>query len=165
MGSEICIVCIRDPISFIIYFTPRQVPRLTTSFISELSIFFFSYFSFIFSSATKIYFLSLHEPHRRRDADQGRAPDLERADRVRHGLRTLQVPLDLRFGERALIDDAHGAGGGPGDGLDAHGHEPNAECGMRNAECKCKVEPRHDLPLKFRTPHSALRILVIPLFP
>src|SRR6266581_6316447 len=29
---------------------------------------------------------------------------------------------------------------------------------MRNAECKCKVERRHDPPLKFRIPHSALCI-------
>src|SRR3989442_4361735 len=36
-------------------------------------------------------------------------------------------------------------------------HE-NAECGMRSAECKCKVGPRHDPPLKFRIPHSTLRI-------
>src|SRR2546422_2625627 len=36
-------------------------------------------------------------------------------------------------------------------------HE-NAECGMRSAECKCKVGPRDDPPLKFRIPHSTLRI-------
>src|SRR2546428_12590556 len=31
----------------------------------------------------------------------------------------------------------------------------NAECGVRNAECKWKGEPRIDAPLKFRIPHSA----------
>jgi len=33
---------------------------------------------------------------------------------------------------------------------------------MRNAECKWKVEPRCDGSLKFRTPHSAFRILRVP---
>src|SRR2546422_8987587 len=64
-----------------------------------------------------------------------RSPHLQRADGVRYGLRTLQVPLDPRLGERALIDDAHGAGGAPGDGLDGHG--PNItrkwERGTRNS--------------------------------
>ena len=30
------------------------------------------------------------------------------------------------------------------------------ECGMRNAECQWRVEPRHDAPWTFRIPHSAL---------
>src|SRR3989442_11710482 len=34
---------------------------------------------------------------------------------------------------------------------------PSAECGMRNAECQCERRAGHDLPLKFRTPHSAFR--------
>src|SRR6058998_601023 len=39
----------------------------------------------------------------------------------------------------------------------------SAECGMRNAECKWKVGPRHDAPLTFRIPHSALRISFLPM--
>src|SRR3989475_6541856 len=34
----------------------------------------------------------------------------------------------------------------------------NAECGMRNAECKGKRREANDPSLKFRTPHSAFRI-------
>src|SRR5439155_371858 len=35
---------------------------------------------------------------------------------------------------------------------------PNAECEMRNAECKGKRRDANDPSLKFRTPHSAFRI-------
>jgi len=35
---------------------------------------------------------------------------------------------------------------------------PNAECGMRNAECKDKRREANDPSLKFRNPHSAFRI-------
>jgi len=58
-----------------------------------------------------------------RDADERRAPHLQGADRVRHGLATLEVALDLRLGQRALVHDADGAGWAPGDGLDGHGQE------------------------------------------
>src|SRR2546430_15573805 len=34
----------------------------------------------------------------------------------------------------------------------------NAECGMRNAECRCNRHAASDLSLQFRTPHSACRI-------
>src|SRR5256885_13016285 len=34
----------------------------------------------------------------------------------------------------------------------------NAECGMRNAECRCNRHAASDLSLQFRTPHSAFRI-------
>src|SRR2546426_8747351 len=37
-------------------------------------------------------------------------------------------------------------------------HPPNAEFGMRNAECQCVRHAANDLPLKFRIPHSAFRI-------
>ena len=35
----------------------------------------------------------------------------------------------------------------------------NAECGMRNAECKGGRRSAIDLPFQFRLPHSALRIV------
>jgi len=85
---------------------------------------------------------SRDEPHRRRDPDERRAAQLQRADRVRHGFPTLQVALDFRLGQRPLVDDPHGAGRRPRDGLNGHGDEPNAECGMRNAECQWRVEAR-----------------------
>src|SRR5256885_16517150 len=34
---------------------------------------------------------------------------------------------------------------------------PGAECGVRNAEYQCEGRTGNDLPLKFRTPHSAFR--------
>src|SRR5688500_6503970 len=37
-------------------------------------------------------------------------------------------------------------------------NETNAECGMRNAECKGERLAANDLALKFRIPHSAFRI-------
>src|SRR5207249_5643633 len=78
-------------------------------------------------------------PHRRRDPDERRAAHLQRADRVRHGLPALEVALDLRLGQRTLVDDADGPGSRPGDRLNGHS---SAECGVRNAECKWKVGPR-----------------------
>src|SRR5207244_13488934 len=61
----------------------------------------------------------------------------------------------------ALVDDADGAARRPGDGLDGHGQEANAECGMGNAECKWKTEhqnePHPAIPHSaFRIPHSVL---------
>src|SRR5205809_2672426 len=41
----------------------------------------------------------------------------------------------------------------------------NAECGMRNAECQGKVVLPSEIPLQFRIPNSAFRILVIPFLP
>ncbi len=38
----------------------------------------------------------------------------------------------------------------------------NAECGMWNAELKWKVARRTTLPLLFRIPHSAFRIVYLP---
>src|SRR2546430_7756629 len=105
------------------------------------------------------------EAQRRRDPDERRAAQLERADRVRHSFPTLQVALDLRLGQCALVDDPHGAGGRPSDSLHAHGPEPNAECGVRNAECQWRVEARVTPALKFRTPHSAFRTLRVGFWP
>src|SRR2546425_5006494 len=38
----------------------------------------------------------------------------------------------------------------------------NAECGMRNAECKWRRRASNDPSLQFRIPHSALRIRLAP---
>src|SRR4029077_12955156 len=76
-----------------------------------------------------------HEPHRGRDAEERGAAHLERLYRVRDGLCALEIPLDFRIRKRALIDDPHGTGRRPGDGLYAH---YSAECGVLSAECKWK---------------------------
>src|SRR5437660_5345614 len=39
--------------------------------------------------------------------------------------------------------------------------DANAECGVRNAECQGECCAANDLALRFRIPHSALRIRVI----
>ncbi len=67
-----------------------------------------------------------NETHRCRDPDQRSAPHLQRPDRLRYRLRALEVALDPRLGKRPLVNDADGAGGRPGDGLDAHGCQPTA---------------------------------------
>src|SRR3989449_5722694 len=41
----------------------------------------------------------------------------------------------------------------------------NAECGMRNAECKCEGRKASHLSLQFRIPHSAFRTLHRMKFP
>src|SRR2546426_2142867 len=41
-----------------------------------------------------------------------------------------------------------------------HGALSGAECGMRSAECPTECRPAIDLPLQFRIPHSAFRILL-----
>src|SRR6185437_14877307 len=99
------------------------------------------------------------EAHRRRDPDERRAAQLQRADRVRHRLPTLQIALDLRLGQRALVDDPHGAGRAPGDGLDGHGTNitRKAEGGTRNAE-----QPHPALAPLFRPPSSAFRVPRVP---
>src|SRR5881296_3554066 len=43
--------------------------------------------------------------------------------------------------------------------------DTNAECGMRNAECKCEGRKASDLSLQFRIPHSAFRTLHRMKFP
>jgi len=61
----------------------------------------------------------------------------------------------LKAKTRALVDDPHGAGGRPGDGLHAHAPEHNAERRTRNAEqagrpsCCCSA---------FRVPTSAFSL-------
>ena len=73
------------------------------------------------------------EPHGRRDPDERRPPYLQRPDRLGHRGGAFEVPLDVGFGERPLVHDAHGPAPGPGDGLDGHEQEANAECGVRSA--------------------------------
>jgi hypothetical protein len=73
-----------------------------------------------------------HVPIRRDNADERRAPDLECADRFAHGVGILEVALQRRLGEQTLIENAHGTGGGPGDGLD--GHVTQTNCGLRIAD-------------------------------
>ena len=40
---------------------------------------------------------------------------------------------------------------------------PNAECGVRSAECKSRCREANDLPFRFRIPHSALSTLFLAL--
>src|SRR5207244_3543856 len=67
-------------------------------------------------------------------------------------LPTLEITLDLSFRERALIDDVDGAGGRPGDRLDAHGQETNADFGLRISDWPIDLRDR-----AIRIPQSAIR--------
>src|SRR2546422_8334358 len=59
----------------------------------------------------------------------------------------LPAPLPLSPFELAGDDANHAA----------TRHTPNAECGLRNAELKCKVVRRTTPTLTFRIPHSAFK--------
>src|SRR5207302_6404050 len=60
------------------------------------------------------------QAHRGGDADERRAAHLERADRVRHRFAALQIALDLRVGQGALVDDAYCTARTPRDRLNTH---------------------------------------------
>src|SRR5207237_8240075 len=87
------------------------------------------------------------KPHRNQKQDPFRYP---------HPRRPARHPR-AEYHERPAGKDE-----GPAFGGEPHRHpQPNAECGMVNAEWQWKVGRRAKLALTFRIPHSAFRIRLV----